>query len=116
MLSIVVPAHDEEALLGTTLRAIHEAGDGLDEPYEVIVVDDASTDRTAEVAAAAGARVVPVGPPPLPLARTEPPGYGRSKSTPSPNDRRGWSHPFARRTRLPLGTRSRSRGAHVDGE
>jgi glycosyltransferase involved in cell wall biosynthesis len=60
MLSIVVPAHDEEALLGTTLRAIHEAGDGLDEPYEVIVVDDASTDRTAEVAAAAGARVVPV--------------------------------------------------------
>jgi glycosyltransferase involved in cell wall biosynthesis len=55
-----VPAHNEEPLLETTLHAIHAAGRALAEPYEVIVVDDASTDGTAAVAGANGARVVPV--------------------------------------------------------
>ena len=56
----MVPAHDEEVLIGATLRSICGAGDAAGVSYEVIVVDDASTDRTAEIAAAAGARVVPV--------------------------------------------------------
>lgn len=59
-ISFVVPAHNEEPLLGNTLQAIHGAGRALAEPYEVIVVDDASTDDTAAVAAANDARVVPV--------------------------------------------------------
>jgi len=60
VISFIVPAYNEELLLPATLKALHEAGRAADEPYEVIVVDDASTDRTAEVAAAGGARVVPV--------------------------------------------------------
>ena len=60
MISIVIPAHNEETLVGTTLRAVQRAVAGLDQPHEIIVVDDASTDATAAVARAHGARVVPV--------------------------------------------------------
>ena len=59
-LSFVIPAHDEEGLIGATLRAVRGAADVTGEPYEIIVVDDASTDRTAAIVEAAGARVVPV--------------------------------------------------------
>lgn len=61
MISFVIPAHNEEPLLGRTLRSIHEAARAAGEPYEVIVADDASTDGTAAVAAAHGARVVAAG-------------------------------------------------------
>ena len=60
MISFVVPAHNEERLLGRTLAAIHTATRELATPYELIVVDDASTDGTASVARASGARVVDV--------------------------------------------------------
>ena len=60
VLSFVVPAYNEEQLLGSALRAIGEAGTALGQPYEVVVVDDASTDRTAAIARAHGARVVAV--------------------------------------------------------
>jgi len=60
MLSFILPAHNEQALLGDTLRALRAAAEAAGEPFELIVVDDASTDRTAEVAAAGGAKVVPV--------------------------------------------------------
>ena len=59
-ISIIVPAHNEEALLGGTLRALGRAAGSLGEDCEIVVVDDASTDRTAEIAAALGARVVRV--------------------------------------------------------
>ena len=58
MISFIVPAHNEEPLLGQTLAALRAAADGVD--HEIIVVDDASTDRTAAIARAAGARVVPI--------------------------------------------------------
>lgn len=60
MISFIVPAYNEESLIGPTLAAIHAAARGSGEPYEVIVVDDGSTDRTAEVARECGARVVRV--------------------------------------------------------
>jgi len=60
MISFVVPAYDEEWLLGATLRSIHGAARACGEAYEVIVADDASSDRTAEIAASHGARVVSV--------------------------------------------------------
>lgn len=59
LFSFIVPAHNEESELAETLRAIHAAARAVGVPYELIVVDDASTDRTADVAAAEGARVVP---------------------------------------------------------
>lgn len=58
MLTIVVPAHNEEALIGETLRALDAAARATSQPFEIVVVDDASTDRTAEIAAAVGARLV----------------------------------------------------------
>ena len=60
MLSFVVPAHNEQALIGRTLAAIEIAASAVGRPYEVIVVDDASTDSTAEIAREHGAIVVPV--------------------------------------------------------
>jgi len=60
MLSFVIPAYNEELLLGATLRAIREAAESIGEPFEMVVADDASTDRTADVARQLGARVVAV--------------------------------------------------------
>ena len=58
--SFVVPAHNEEGLLPATLQSIHQAAAACGIGYEIIVADDASTDRTANVAAEFGARVVSV--------------------------------------------------------
>jgi glycosyltransferase involved in cell wall biosynthesis len=60
MISFIVPAHNEESCLGRTLQAIHDAARVTGQPYEIIVVDDASTDATAEVARRHNAIVVPV--------------------------------------------------------
>ena len=60
MLSFIVPAYNEERLLGSSLAAIHRAAAATGEPYEVIVADDGSTDRTAAVAQAGNARVIRV--------------------------------------------------------
>jgi glycosyltransferase involved in cell wall biosynthesis len=60
MLSFVVPAHNEELELPATLQAIRAAAEASAREYEIIVVDDASTDATAEIARGFGARVVPV--------------------------------------------------------
>jgi dolichol-phosphate mannosyltransferase len=48
-LSAVIPAHNEEGSIGATLYALASAlgAEGID--YELLVIDDASTDRTAEV-------------------------------------------------------------------
>ena len=60
VISLVVPAHNEEALIGGTLDAILDAVRELREPCEIIVVDDDSTDRTAAIARERGATVVGV--------------------------------------------------------
>jgi glycosyltransferase involved in cell wall biosynthesis len=60
MISFVVPAHNEAELLGRTLAALTESAHAAGEPWDVIVVNDGSTDRTAEIGAAHGARVINV--------------------------------------------------------
>ncbi len=57
-LSFVVPAHNEEHELPASLGAVRAAAEASGETYELIVVDDASTDATAEIARQFGARVV----------------------------------------------------------
>jgi glucosyl-3-phosphoglycerate synthase len=57
--SVVLPALDEEATVGAIVAAIVPLTRGEDPLVdELVVVDSGSTDRTIEVAAAAGARVV----------------------------------------------------------
>jgi glycosyltransferase involved in cell wall biosynthesis len=51
-LSFVIPAYNEEAYVGDCLRAILEQTAGLSPPAEIIVVNNASTDRTRQVALA----------------------------------------------------------------
>jgi len=60
LISFIIPAWNEESVLGPTLEALNAARPHLAVPSEVIVADDGSTDRTAEIARQHGARVVPV--------------------------------------------------------
>lgn len=53
-IAVVIPALDEEAAIGEVVREVPR-----DLVREIIVVDNGSVDRTAAVARAAGARVVP---------------------------------------------------------
>ncbi len=56
-LSVIIPAWNEEHELPATLERLCAALKRLDRAYELIVVDDASTDRTAEIAKGFGAHV-----------------------------------------------------------
>jgi 4,4'-diaponeurosporenoate glycosyltransferase len=69
-ISVIVPARDEAQVLPALLDSL--ARQTLP-PLEVIVADDGSSDGTAAIAAAAGARVIMPGP--------KPPGY-RGKTWP----------------------------------
>jgi glycosyltransferase involved in cell wall biosynthesis len=60
VISFVIPAYNEELLLPRTLLAVRDAAQSLGESHEIIVADDASTDRTAAIAKEHGARVVRV--------------------------------------------------------
>jgi hopene-associated glycosyltransferase HpnB len=51
---VIIPARDEEAVVGQAVASLR--------PWHVIVVDDHSSDRTAVVAAEAGAEVIQAGP------------------------------------------------------
>jgi len=53
-LSVVIPAYNEAKIIGEVIHKIRQ----LDSIDEVIVVDDGSTDNTAQVAKDAGARII----------------------------------------------------------
>ncbi len=56
VISVVVPAYNEEKLLPKCLDALKKQS--FDRPYEIIVVDNNSTDKTAKIAKKAGVKVV----------------------------------------------------------
>jgi glycosyltransferase involved in cell wall biosynthesis len=60
VISFIIPAHDEERLIERTLKALGNAAVALGHPFEVIVVDDASSDRTAAIGSMHGASVIRV--------------------------------------------------------
>jgi len=53
-ITVVIPAYNEEASVGNVVRGIRESYPD----YEVLVVDDGSSDDTAKAAEAAGAKVL----------------------------------------------------------
>ncbi len=57
-LSVVIPAYNEEMAIDQTVAQINAVLSGLLISYEVVVVDDGSTDRTAERAETTDARVI----------------------------------------------------------
>jgi glycosyltransferase involved in cell wall biosynthesis len=60
VISFVIPAYNEELEIAATLAAIQAAASRAARPHEIIVVNDASTDATLEIAARAGAQVVSI--------------------------------------------------------
>jgi glycosyltransferase involved in cell wall biosynthesis len=68
-ITVVVAAYNAEILIGNTIQSLVDQ----DYPnYEIIIVDDASTDRTAEIAAAFNCRLIR-------LERNSGPGIARNK-------------------------------------
>lgn len=57
-LTAIVPAHNEAAFIGDTIRGLRAQ---VRKPDQIIVVDDGSSDGTADVAAALGATVLRTG-------------------------------------------------------
>src|SRR3954454_21961088 len=52
VLSVVVPLLNEEAVLDETYRVLTQHLEALSEPYEIVFVDDGSTDRSRAILAA----------------------------------------------------------------
>lgn len=69
---IIIPAYNEEEAISHAIRDVCKALEPQDYEYEIIVVDDGSQDRTAELARLEGVTV---------LAMPENRGYGASLKT-----------------------------------
>jgi glycosyltransferase involved in cell wall biosynthesis len=50
VISVIIPAYNEEKTIGIVIEETAQVMDTLGLPYEIIVVDDGSTDRTKEMA------------------------------------------------------------------
>jgi len=74
LLSVVIPAHNEEQNIGKTLAVLAEALDAAGIPFEAIVVNDNSADGTGRVAREIGERDPRV----RVVDRTPPAGFGRA--------------------------------------
>ena len=57
-LSVVIPAFNEETAIGSVVTGIVKLLNTTQRPFEVLVVDDCSRDRTGDIAAACGAKVL----------------------------------------------------------
>src|SRR5437667_308823 len=60
VISFIVPAYNEEHEISRTPAAIVTAAARAAQAYEIIVVDEASTDATPEIASRVGAKVSPI--------------------------------------------------------
>jgi glycosyltransferase involved in cell wall biosynthesis len=58
MISMIIPAYNEELAIVETVDACKRTLAKLGGEYEIIIIDDGSSDNTADVAVAAGARVI----------------------------------------------------------
>ncbi|HJR35176.1 MAG TPA: glycosyltransferase family 2 protein [Gemmatimonadales bacterium] len=79
--SVVIPAFNEGDHVAEQVRAVRNTLEGTDWAFEIIVVDDGSTDRTAPEADSTGARV---------LRRMKNRGYGAALKLGIEHARYGW--------------------------
>lgn len=56
--SVIIPAHNEEKYIGKCIAAVKRASEKVgDDKVQIIVSANRCTDKTAEIAAAAGAEI-----------------------------------------------------------
>lgn len=71
---MVIPAHNEEGCLASTVEHLHAALAARDVPHEIVVVDDGSTDRTWEILQELKAAIPQI----VAVQNNGPHGYGRA--------------------------------------
>src|SRR2546426_11128476 len=49
-ISVILPAYNEERAIASSIDQVQETLESLDVPFEILVVDDGSQDRTAAIA------------------------------------------------------------------
>ena len=74
LLSILIPARDEEGCIASTVEHLHIELRLRTIPHEIVVVDDGSTDRTWEILQSLQSRVPTL----VPLHNPAPNGFGRA--------------------------------------
>ena len=74
LLSIVIPARNEEASIASTVQHLHLELKLKRVPHQIIVVDDGSTDRTWEILVQESQRISEL----KPLQNLGPHGFGRA--------------------------------------
>ena len=72
LLSLVMPARNEEGCIGTTLERFTKSLSDAGIPYEIVVVDDGSTDATPDILRALAARLPGI----VPVTNTGRHGFG----------------------------------------
>jgi len=74
LLSVCIPAYNEEAGIARTIDAISIVLSESGVPFEIVIANDNSKDRTAEIVRAKMAEGIPI----RLINRTPPGGYGRA--------------------------------------
>jgi dolichol-phosphate mannosyltransferase len=74
LLSVVIPARDEEGCIASTVQHLHLELDLKKVPHEIIVVDDGSTDRTLSILQ----EIAKTSPYLRPIQNSAPHGFGRA--------------------------------------
>src|SRR5712675_3418919 len=74
LLSVVIPAHNEEGCIASTVEHLHLELRLQNVPHEIVVVDDGSTDATWQMLESLKARIPSL----RPVQNPAPHGFGRA--------------------------------------